>query len=87
MNQIYAYNAGKGECIRLRYGDGHNIFIDTGVTRFADTLKCLCREIVDAGETLDLLILTHVDSGAAADGMEVSVSGSTDERGRQCRSG
>lgn len=61
MNQIYAYNAGKGECIRLRYGDGHNIFIDTGVTRFADTLKRLCREIVDAGETLDLLILTHVD--------------------------
>ncbi len=61
MNQIYAYNAGKGECIRLRYDDGHNIFIDTGVTRFADTLKRLCREIVDAGETLDLLILTHVD--------------------------
>ena len=61
MNQIYTYNAGKGECIRLRYGDGHNIFIDTGVTRFADTLKRLCREIVDAGETLDLLILTHVD--------------------------
>lgn len=61
MNRIYAYNAGKGECIRLRYDDGHNIFIDTGVTRFADTLKRLCREIIDAGETLDLLILTHVD--------------------------
>lgn len=61
MNGVYIYNAGKGECIRLRYGDGHNIFIDTGVTRFADTWKRLCREIVDAGETLDLLILTHVD--------------------------
>lgn len=56
MNGVYIYNAGKGECIRLHYGDGHNIFIDTGVTRFADTLKRLCREIMDAGEALDLLI-------------------------------
>lgn len=62
MNKIYAYNAGKGDCIRLQFGNGHNIIIDSGVTRFASAFKSICDEICTESEILDLLILTHVDS-------------------------
>lgn len=64
MIEVYAYNAGKGDCIRIRFGndhDYHNIFIDTGVTRFGPTFRSILEEIQIAGEALDLLILTHVD--------------------------
>jgi beta-lactamase superfamily II metal-dependent hydrolase len=61
MLKLYAYNAGKGECIRLSFGDGHNVFIDTGVTRFSAELQRILFSITADGETLDALILTHVD--------------------------
>ena len=61
MLEVYAYNAGKGDCIRLRFAGTHNIFIDTGVNRFAPTFRCLCNQIKQSGETLDALVLTHVD--------------------------
>lgn len=61
MLEVYAYNAGKGDCIRLHFADTHNIFIDSGVTRFAPTFDRLCAQIEQEGETLDALILTHVD--------------------------
>lgn len=61
MLKIFAYNAGKGDCIRLNFDRVHNVFIDTGVTRFASRLKDLCYEIRDAGQSFDILILTHVD--------------------------
>lgn len=62
MLKLYAYNAGKGDCIRLSFGDGHNVFIDTGVTRFATEFQRILFSITSAGETLDALILTHVDN-------------------------
>ena len=61
MLQVYAYNAGKGDCIRLHFADTHNIFIDTGVSRFAPMCEHLCNQIKQSGETLDALILTHMD--------------------------
>lgn len=61
MVKVFAYNAGKGDCVRVYFADTHNIFIDTGVTRFAGRLKELCYKIRAAGQTLDVLILTHVD--------------------------
>lgn len=61
MLEVYTYNAGKGDCVRLRFAETHNIFIDTGVTRFAHSFKRICDQIIAAGETLDALILTHVD--------------------------
>lgn len=61
MIEVYAYNAGKGDCIRLRFAETHNIFIDTGVTRFASTFRHICNQITQSGETLDVLVLTHVD--------------------------
>lgn len=60
MLKLYAYNAGKGDCIRLSFG-GHNVFIDTGVTRFATEFQRILFSIISAEETLDALILTHVD--------------------------
>lgn len=66
MLEVYTYNAGKGDSIRIRFGDTgdyvHNIFIDTGVTRFASVFIKICNEILAAGEKLDVLILTHVDN-------------------------
>ncbi|WP_026661322.1 ComEC/Rec2 family competence protein [Butyrivibrio sp. AC2005] len=61
MLEVYAYNAGKGDCIRLHFAGTHNIFIDSGVSQFGTTFKGLCDNIIAAGETLDVLILTHVD--------------------------
>ena len=61
MLQLYAYNAGKGDCIRIRFAETHNIIIDSGVIRFAPKFNQLCREIISSGQTLDALILTHVD--------------------------
>lgn len=61
MLEVYAYNAGKGDCIRIRFADTHNIIIDSGVMRFAPDFKRLCDRILASGETLDALILTHVD--------------------------
>lgn len=62
MLEVYAYNSGKGDCIRVRYGLNHNIFIDTGVSRFGQTFKRICNDIVSAGESLDVLLLTHADN-------------------------
>ena len=61
MLEVYAYNAGKGDCIRIRFGEGHNIFVDSGVIRFAKSFIQICSDIIAAGEKLDVLILTHVD--------------------------
>lgn len=65
MLQIFNYTAGKGDCIRLRYigksGMIRNAIIDTGVIRFASRFYSICSEILDAGEQVDVLILTHVD--------------------------
>ena len=61
MLQLYAYNAGKGDCIRIKFAETHNIIIDSGVIRFAPKFNQLCREIISSGQTLDALILTHVD--------------------------
>lgn len=65
MLQIYNYNAGKGDCIRLRYtgtsGVSRNIMIDSGVTRFASRFSSVCSEIAASGETVDVLVLTHAD--------------------------
>lgn len=58
--KLYAYNAGKGDCVRVEVGS-HNIFIDTGVTRFGNDFRSICEKIITSGGCLDLLILTHVD--------------------------
>lgn len=61
MLEVYTYNAGKGDCIRLRFAGTHNIFIDSGVTRFAPAFRHLCDQIKKSGEMLDVLVLSHVD--------------------------
>ena len=60
MLELYAYNAGRGDCIRRRFGSGrlHNIFIDTGVRGFGLRFYEICSRI---RESMDLLILTHAD--------------------------
>ena len=62
MLEVFAYYAGKGECIRLHFAQTHNLFIDSGVTRFAQTFCRICDEINESNEQLDALILTHVDN-------------------------
>ena len=61
MLQLYNYNAGSGDCIRIRF-DSHNIIIDTGTTHFSSRFAAICNEIKASGEEIDALILTHVDS-------------------------
>lgn len=61
MLQLFNYNAGAGDCIRIRF-DGHNIIIDSGTTRFGPGFRRICNEIRSAGEAIDALILTHSDA-------------------------
>ena len=59
--EVYGYNAGKGECIRIHFGAGKNLFVDAGTRRFGTRFRQICEEIISSGETLDLLVLTHSD--------------------------
>lgn len=61
MLQLFNYNAGVGDCIRIRFDD-HNIIIDSGTTRFGPVFKRICNEISSSGEAIDALILTHSDA-------------------------
>lgn len=58
--QLFNYNAGAGDCIRLRF-DNHNVIIDSGVLRFGQKFRTICDEIRLSDEGIDALILTHVD--------------------------
>lgn len=66
MLQIFNYNAGKGDCLRLRYtgasGIPHNILIDSGVIRFGLEFEAICKQIVANHEKIDVIILSHVDT-------------------------
>lgn len=66
MLQIFNYNAGKGDCLRLRYtgasGIPHNILIDSGVIRFGLEFEAICKQIVANYEKIDVMILSHVDT-------------------------
>ncbi len=61
MLEIYTYNAGKGDCIRIRFGNRHNIIVDTGITRFASKFLDLCKDIERNKEIIDAVIITHMD--------------------------
>lgn len=65
MLEIYNYNAGKGDCLRIRFagisGKVHNIMIDSGVIRFGSSFKSICEGIHNASETIDYLFITHED--------------------------
>ena len=66
MLQIFNYNAGKGDCLRLRYTGAscipHNILIDSGVIRFGLEFEAICKQIVANYEKIDVMILSHVDT-------------------------
>ena len=66
MLQIFNYNAGKGDCLRLRYtgltGIPHNILIDSGVMRFGLEFEAICKQIVANYEKIDVMIISHVDT-------------------------
>lgn len=69
MLQLFNYNGGKGDWLRLRFeglsGRIHNIMIDAGVIRSGPRFHSVCSAIGSAGkitgETIDLCIITHVD--------------------------
>lgn len=66
MLSVFNYNAGKGDCIRIRYegtsGVFHNIMIDSGVICFGKEFASICEEIETTGERIDALVISHVDT-------------------------
>lgn len=66
MLQVFNYNAGKGDCIRIRYtgisGISHNILIDSGVIRFGLKFESICQDILKEHEKIDVMIISHVDT-------------------------
>lgn len=65
MLSVFNYNAGKGDCIRIRYkgtsGDFHNIIIDSGVLHFGTKFASICKEVEEKNESIDVIIISHVD--------------------------
>lgn len=63
--ELHIYDAGKGDCLHLRFlgqsGIYHNILIDSGTARFGNSFANLCEKIIQSGEKIDLLLITHVD--------------------------
>lgn len=63
MVELYAYDAAKGDCLRLRFkgasGNLHNIIIDSGCVKFGNKFIEICNGA--AKEKLDFLIITHPD--------------------------
>ena len=55
MLEVFVYNAGKGDCIRIHYAETHNIIIDSGVMRFSPNFKRICDSVIQNRETLDAL--------------------------------
>lgn len=66
MLQIFNYNAGKGDCIRVRYtgisGMTRNILIDSGVRQFRLGFESICQSILDNHEKIDAIVISHVDT-------------------------
>lgn len=65
MVELYAYEAGDGDCLRLRFkgssGNINNIIIDSGSLKFGKKFVELCKNITAANEKVDLLVITHSD--------------------------
>lgn len=66
MISVFNYNAGKGDCIRIRYkgisGNYHNIIIDSGVVSFGTKYADIARELESMGECIDVAVISHVDN-------------------------
>lgn len=64
--QVFAYAAGAGDCIHVRYqGESmawHNIIIDSGVASFMKDFRRIYQAIQDQRESLDMMIITHQDA-------------------------
>ncbi|MGV8979898.1 ComEC/Rec2 family competence protein [Clostridium sp.] len=60
--EIRLQKAYKGDCIWIRYGEKKtNIIIDSGTAAFVRGFKDIIKNIINNGEYVDLLILTHID--------------------------
>lgn len=57
---ISSIRSGKGECIHLNF-NSCNLIIDTGTTSSSSEFRNLCKSIINKGEKLDALIITHYD--------------------------
>ena len=62
---LYLYNAGRGDCFRIRFtgqsGMVHNIMVDSGPATFGRNFFDMISEIYKSGEKIDMIILTHQD--------------------------
>lgn len=61
--EISAIRSGKGDCIHLRFGSIYkkNIIIDTGPTSTSGEFRKLYQIIINSGERVDGLFITHYD--------------------------
>lgn len=65
MLEIYPYDAGRGDCLRVRFcgesGTYRNILIDSGTRRFGPIYASIFQKIQSAGECVDIQLITHTD--------------------------
>lgn len=63
---ISTIRSGVGDCIHVRFvgesGISRNIIIDSGPASAAGEFRRLCQGILNCGEKLDMLIITHYDA-------------------------
>lgn len=62
---VSTIRSGKGDCIHLRYigitGKPCNIIVDCGPTSTSGQFRKLCADIIQSGEQIDALLITHYD--------------------------
>jgi beta-lactamase superfamily II metal-dependent hydrolase len=79
--KIKFWKVGTGDAITIRYSDAHNqgrnIFVDSGfVSTYRHSIKPELMRIKDAGEAVDLWIITHTDKDHIG-GLEAFIKDST----------
>lgn len=65
MFRLRVFPAGDGDCLLLTYGEAppyHHILVDGGRQAAYAVLRPALVEIAEAGEVIELLILTHIDA-------------------------
>jgi beta-lactamase superfamily II metal-dependent hydrolase len=65
MFRLRVFPAGDGDCLILSWGDAapyRHILVDGGRQSAYQTLRPVLSEIAEAGEVIELLVLTHIDA-------------------------
>lgn len=61
VTEIHFVDVGQGDAIAIKFDNGKNMLIDTGIVEYRQELKYYLDNIITDNKTINYLILTHID--------------------------